>query len=202
MRNCLEFLGVPVRILFLHVPEILRGLYVVLEVLQSMLKSILEDIDIPVVRPAFVPIDHMDQNLQLGFIGIILQYLDNLSLGNILILDRQPTLYLLLHLLRHEVKSLHLRHELNELLLKLYLLLLYEQLLQLLRILHPLAHLEAILLNDISIVADNRLQLQLFLHLLLLPLDLHLHLLVLGLSLYLYRVHLVLELEDLLLLQS
>ena len=87
-------------------------------------------------------------------------------------------------------------------LLKLYLLLLYEQLLQLLRILHPLAHLQAILLDDISIVADNRLQLQLFLHLLLLPLDLHLHLLVLGLSLYLYRVHLVLELEDLLLLQS
>ena len=82
-----EFLRVPEGVLLPLILEILAEFDVVIEVLKRMLKSILEDSGVPVVWPSLVTIDHVDEDFQLGFVGIILQHLHYFSLGDVLVLN-------------------------------------------------------------------------------------------------------------------
>lgn len=59
----LEFLRVPERVLLSLVLEILAKFDVVIEVLESVFESILENGGVPVVGPSLVTIDHMDEDL-------------------------------------------------------------------------------------------------------------------------------------------
>jgi hypothetical protein len=57
----------------------------------------------------------MDRYFQLGLVCIIFTALDNLSIRNVPVLNRQATLYFFTHLLGNQVKFLYLRHQLSQL---------------------------------------------------------------------------------------
>lgn len=161
-------LGVPVRVNILGVPEILANSDKILPQLQSMLVPVSKDIECPSVGPALLPVDHPHPHYQLRFIGIILDNLDNLGLGYVLILDLQDPLNLLLHALGNQVKSLDLRHQLYQLFLQLNPLLLYQQLFDPVCIFGPFIQLQFVLAYNVLVMTYYRLDLELALHLLLL----------------------------------
>lgn len=86
--------------------------------------------------------------------------------------------------------------------LQFYLLFLDEYILELFRVPHAFIELELILGDDVGIVADDGLDLQLLLHLVFLFFDLDLDEIALLFGLKPYHCHLLLQLLDLLLLQT
>lgn len=68
----LEFLRIPVRVLLSFILEIFAIFDIIIEVVKRMLKSILENGGVPIVRAPFITIYYVNKNFQLGFIGIIL----------------------------------------------------------------------------------------------------------------------------------
>ena len=109
---------------------------------------------------------------------------------------------MLVHLFGHQVESLNLRNQLDQLFLQLYLFLLDQEVLDFLGVLGALAGLHLVLADDVGIVADDGLHLQLLLHLVLLLLYLYLNRAVLLLGLHLDLGHLLLQLLDLLFLEG
>ena len=162
-----------------------------------MFESIFEDGDIPIIWPSFMAIDDMYEYLQLGLIGVILDNFDNLCFWYIFILYGQSAFHFFIHFFGHEVETFDLWNQINELFLQLYLLFFYEEVFHFFCVSHALVKLELVLGDDVSVVADDCLDLQLSFHLVLLFFYLYFYEIWFLLCLELYHCHLLFELFNL-----
>ena len=82
----LEFLGVPIRVLLTLVSEIFAEFDVIIKIFEGMLESILEDCGIPIIRPSFIAVDDVYEDLKLWFISVILDNFDDFCFRDVFIL--------------------------------------------------------------------------------------------------------------------
>lgn len=140
----LEALRIPVGVHLLGLGAV-PILDVVVKVLKGVLEPIFEDIGVPVIGAPFLSVYDVDEYLQFGFVGIVLDDFDYFCFRNVFVFDGKAALDALVHFLSHEVKPLDLWDQFNQLLLQLDLFSLYQKLFDFLRISYPLAGLELVL---------------------------------------------------------